>query len=429
MKIYEKSDQLLKRALAVTPVAAQTYSKSYRYFCQGAAPSFLERGEGCYVWDVDGNKYIDFICALGPVTVGYNNKQINDAIINQLHKGISFSLSTELEVELAEKITQIIPCAEMVRFVKNGSDATFAAVKLARAFTSRNLIAACGYHGMQDWYIGSTANNKGVPQPVCDLTKTFKYNDIDSLRELFVKYPNQVAAVIMEPIQDDGPMEGYLDQVKEIAHDNGALLIFDEVVSGFRYALGGASEYYRVTPDLASFGKGMANGLPISAVAGRREILELIGTKGVFISTTFGGEALSLAGALATIKLLEEPGVYEEFWRLGTKMIEGLNQLIAMHCIEKIVHVSGLPPHAGVSFDGIGSLSYLDIHSIYSQNMIENGILTFAINNLNISHTDKEIEMFLDAADKAFIDIKKAVDADSVDGILKGCKVNPIFKR
>lgn len=429
MKSYEKSEKLLKRALAVTPLAAQTYSKSYRYFCEGTAPSFIDRGEGSYVWDVDGNKYIDFICALGPVTVGYNNKQVNNAIIDQLQKGISFSLSTELEIELAEKITQIIPCAEMVRFVKNGSDATFAAVKLARAFTGREMIASCGYHGMQDWYIGSTANNKGVPQAVCSLTKTFKYNDIDSLKQLFTQYPDQIGAVIMEPIQADGPVDGYLAAVKELVQANGALLIFDEVVSGFRYALGGASEYYQVTPDLAAFGKGMGNGMPISAVAGRREILELIGTQGVFISTTFGGEMLSLAAALATIKLLEQPGVYQEFWRLGTKMIEGLKGLIVKNGVESVVHVSGLAPHAGVSFESSGSLSYLDIHSVYSQRMIENGILTFAINNINMSHTEKEIEHLLFAADKAFADIKSAIEADSVNGILNGGKIDPIFKR
>lgn len=429
MKSYKNSAKLLKRALAVTPLAAQTYSKCYRYFCEGVAPAFIERGDGCYVWDVDGNKYVDFICALGPVTVGYNNKQVNDAIIDQLQKGISFSLSTALEVELAEKITQIIPCAEMVRFVKNGSDATFAAVKLARAFTKRDMVATCGYHGMQDWYIGSTANNKGVPPAVCKLTKTFKYNDIESLQQLFVQYPDQIGAVIMEPIQDDGPVEDYLAKVKEVVHANGAILIFDEVVSGFRYALGGASEYYKVTPDLAAFGKGMANGMPISAVAGRREILEMIGTQGVFISTTFGGETLSLAASLATIKLLEQPGVYQEFWRLGTKVIEGLKHLIVKNGVEKVVYVSGLPPHAGVSFNDFGALSYLDIHSVYSQKMIENGILTFAINNLNMSHTDKEIELFLYAADQAFADIKRTIEADSVDRILKGSKVDPIFKR
>lgn len=426
---YEKSAELLKRALEVTPLAAQTYSKSYRYFCEGAAPVFLDRGDGCYVWDVDGNKYIDFICALGPITVGYNNKKVNDAITNQLRKGISFSLSTALEVELAGKISQIIPCAEMVRFVKNGSDATFSAIKLARAFTKRDMVAACGYHGMQDWYIGSTVNNKGVPQAVSALTKTFTYNNIDSLKQLFMQYPDQIGAVILEPIQADGPLEGYLEAIKELAHDNGALLIFDEVVSGFRYALGGASEYYRVTPDLAAFGKGMANGMPISAVAGRRQIMEMIGSEGVFISTTFGGETLSIAGALATIELLEQPGVYDEFWRLGTKMIEGLQELVVKNGVEAVVHVSGLPPHAGVSFDGIGALSYLDIQSVYSKNMIKNRILTIAINNLNISHTDKEIELFLLAADSAFAEIRKAIEANSVDKVLEGGKVNPIFKR
>ncbi len=425
---YQNSLELLKKAKQVTPLGAQTYSKSYRYFCEGDAPSFLEKGEGCYVWDIDGNKYIDFMCALGPVTVGYNNLRVNEAVIKQLSKGISFSLSTKIEIELAEKITKIIPCAEMVRFVKNGSDATSAAVRLARAFTGRDIIAVSGYHGMQDWYIGSTVNNKGVPKPVCDLTKTFEYNNLDSLNILFKQYPGQIAGVILEPIQSDGPKENYLSDLKKLVHENGALLIFDEVVSGFRYALGGASELYKVIPDLAAFGKGMGNGLPISAVAGKKDIMDLI-SEGIFISTTFGGECLSIAGSLAAISILEQPGVYEHIWKLGDLMLQGLEGLINKFQLNQVLHLSGLAPHSGVIFDGIGSLDYLDINSIYQQKMIEKGILTIGINNINLSHTEKEISLYLEAAEQAMEDIKKAISQDSVKGILRGGKLNPVFKR
>lgn len=426
---FKKSKQLLKRALKVTPLGAQTYSKCYRYFSEGYAPAFIERGEGCYVWDVDGNKYVDFICALGAVTVGYNDPRINEAVIKQLKNGISFSLGSELEVELAEKLRQIIPCAEMTRFVKNGSDATSAAVRLARAYTGRNMVAACGYHGMQDWYIGSTENNKGIPGQVCELTKTFEYNNADSLKQLFDLYPGRIAVVILEPIQADGPSDGFLQSVKEITHANGALLIFDEVVSGFRYALGGASEIYNVTPDLAAIGKGMGNGLPISAVVGKGEIIELIGTKGVFISTTFGGETLSIAGALQTIKILEQPGVYDQIWRLGDMELNGLKSLISKHGLNEVLGVGGLAPHGGVWFEGTGSLDYLDINSVYQQKMVEKGILAHDINNISLSHTEKEIELFLAAADEAMFDIKSAIKQDTVAGILKGDKINPIFKR
>ncbi len=428
-KKYAKSEELLARARRVTPLGSQTYSKSIRYFCEGAAPAFLERGQGSHVWDVDGNEFVDFMCALGPVTVGYNDPQVNAAVIAQLQKGISFSMATEIEVELAEALTRIVPCAEMVRFVKNGSDATSSAVRLARAFTGRDLVAVCGYHGMQDWYIASTSNRRGIPEDVCALTKTFDYNNMGSLQQLFADYPGQVAAVILEPIQSDGPKEGYLAELRKVTKEAGALLIFDEVVSGFRYALGGASELYKVTPDLAAFGKGMGNGLPISAVAGRADVMELIGTQGVFISTTFGGETLSMAGSLATLKILGQPGTYERIWKLGTRLLEGIRTAITRHHVGEVVKVSGLPPHGGVGFEGKGDLDYLDMLSIYQQRMVEGGILTTGINNISLAHTEADIDQFIAAADTAFADIRRALDQNSLQGILTAGKVNPIFKR
>ena len=428
MKTYDKSNEMLSRAKQVTPLGAQTYSKSSRYYCEGNAPAFIDRGEGCYVYDVDGNKYIDFVCALGPITIGYNDKRINEAVIQQLNKGIIFSQQTEAELLLAEKVIEVIPCAEMVRFVKNGSDATTAAIRLARAYTNRELVAVSGYHGMHDWYIGSTVNNKGVPKAVCDLTKPFEYNNISSLRDLFEKFPNQIAAVILEPIQGDGPVEGYLQELKDLTEKNGAVLIFDEVVSGFRYALGGASELYNVKPDLVTFGKGMGNGLPISAVAGKADILKLI-EKGVFVSTTFGGEALSLAGALKTISILEAENSYKHIWELGEIMLTGLKELVKKYNLEEVIKVTGLAPHGGISFEGTGSLSYLDINSVYRDIMTQNGVLTIGINNINLSHTKKDIETFLYASEQAMVAIKKAVEKDSLQDVISGGKVDPIFKR
>ncbi|MFZ7133085.1 MAG: aminotransferase class III-fold pyridoxal phosphate-dependent enzyme [Eubacteriales bacterium] len=428
MKKFDKSNEMLVRAKRVTPLGAQTYSKSYRYYCEGNAPAFIDRGEGCYVYDVDGNKYIDFVCALGPITIGYNDKRVNQAVMEQLSKGIIFSQQSEVELLLAEKVTKIIPCAEMVRFVKNGSDATTSAIRLARAYTNRELVAVSGYHGMHDWYIGSTTNNKGVPKAVCELTKSFEYNDISSLKNLFEKFPNQIAAVILEPIQGDGPNKGYLQELKELSEKNGAILVFDEVVSGFRYALGGASELYDVKPDLVTFGKGMGNGLPISAVAGKADILKLI-EQGVFISTTFGGEALSLAGALKTISILEEKNSYQHIWELGEIMLVGLKNLVNKYALETVISVTGLAPHGGISFEGAGSLSYLDINSVYSDIMTENGVLTIGINNINLSHTKKHIEIFLDASEKAMVAIKKAVENDSLQDVTSRGKVDPIFKR
>lgn len=425
---YQKSNALLKRAKKVTPLGAQTFSKSYRYYCEENSPAFIERGEGAYVFDVDGNKFIDFVCALGPITIGYNDERINNAVINQLKKGIIFSQQAEVEVLLAEKISEVIPCAEMVRFVKNGSDATTAAIRLARAYTKRDIVAVSGYHGMHDWYIGSTENDKGIPKVVGNLTKSFIYNDLDSLKNLFKQYPNQISAVILEPIQADGPKEDYLKNLKELVSENGALLIFDEVVSGFRYALGGAAELYNVVPDMVTFGKGMGNGMPISAVAGKTEILKLI-EEGVFISTTFGGEALSMAASLEVIKILEKKESFDKIWKLGNIMLEGLNNLVAKYNMQNILKVSGLAPHCGLIFEGIRKLDYLDINSIFSQTMIEEGIITVGINNINLSHTKEDIEHYLNAVEKAILKIKEAIKDGTTSNILKGKKVDPIFKR
>lgn len=426
MQKFTKSQELLNRELQVSPLAAQTYSKSYRYFCQGLAPSYMDHGEGCYIYDVDGNKFIDYMCALGPITVGYNEPSVNEAVIKQVNKFASGSLQSELEVELAEKLCEIVPCAEMVRFVKNGGDATTAAIRLARAFTGREMVLMSGYHGMHDWSIGASENHKGVPEAVRKLTVNFIYNDLDDLECKLKQY--EAAAVILEPVQSNGPQEGYLQGVKALAHKYGALLIFDEVVSGFRYALGGGSEMFGVVPDLAAFGKGMANGYPISAVAGRKDILQQI-EQGVFVSTTFGGDSISMAAALATIKILEQPGFYEHITKIGTIQCDGIEKLIHKYSLEEVLSVSGLPAHAGVSFEGHGSLSYLDVQSVYSQTMVENGILVFAIYNLNKSHTEREAEAYLKATDEAFAKIKDAIERDSVAHILKGSKVDPVFKR
>lgn len=426
MNSFFKSEELLERELKVSPLASQTYSKSYRYFCKGISPFYMDHGEGCYIYDVDDNKFIDFICALGPITVGYNDPIVNEAVIKQVKKFASGSLQSEIEVDLAEKICDIIPCAEMVRFVKNGGDATTAAIRLARAYTNRDVVLMSGYHGMNDWSIGASENNKGVPKVVCDLTINFEYNNLEDLETKLNE--NEVAAVILEPIQSDGPKNDYLNKVKEITHKHGAVLIFDEVVSGFHYALGGAQELFDVQPDLVAFGKGMGNGYPISAVAGRKELLQQI-EEGVFISTTFGGDSIAMAASLATLSILERPGYYDHINMIGNMIKSGIEERIKKNNVEKVVQFSGLPAHCGISVNDVGSLSYLDIQSLYSQTMLQNGVLVFAICFLNANHTEKEVNIYLDATDKAFSLIRTAIDNDSVDELLVGEKVNPVFKR
>ena len=429
MRSFEKSNALIEREKKVAPLAAQTFSKSYRYFIPGSSPMFVERAEGTRMYDVDGNEFIDFNGCLGPITLGFNYPRVNEAIIEQLNKGIIFSTQAPVECELAEKLVEVIPCAEMVKFVKNGSDATTAAIRLARAYTGRERVAMCGYHGMHDWSIGASANNKGVPMAVRELTKTFKYNDIESLENLLSEHPGEYAAVIMEPIQSNGTTKEYLQAVVDTAHKHGAIAIFDEVVSGFRYAIGGASEYYGVTPDMASYGKGCANGMPISFVAGKRELISQI-EQGVFVSMTFGGDAVSMAAALATVKEMQEKDVIGHIWKIGTIILEGMKELVAKYGLEEVITISGLAPHCGAAFDGIGSLNYLDIHSVFTKCMLEKGIFTQALANSYYSHTEEDAKKYVEAVDYAFATIKEAIEKDSLDGILpEGVRVNPVFKR
>ncbi|MCL6648799.1 MAG: aminotransferase class III-fold pyridoxal phosphate-dependent enzyme, partial [Chloroflexi bacterium] len=259
----ERSLALKARAARRIPTLAQTFSKAPTQFVQGVAPVYLERGAGSHVWDVDGNEYIDYPMALGPVILGHNEPAVTAAAIAQLERGIAFSLPHPLELELAELLVEVIPCAEMVRFGKNGSDATSGAIRAARALTGRDLIACCGYHGWQDWFIGTTSRSRGVPAAVRALTRVFRYNDLASLEQVFAEHPGQVAAVILEPVGVVPPQPGFLEGVRELAHRHGALLIFDEVVTGFRLALGGAQQLFGVTPDLACFGKALGNGFPV----------------------------------------------------------------------------------------------------------------------------------------------------------------------
>ena len=234
MSRYTKSEQLLERALKTIPLGSQTFSKSTTQYPLGVSPYFIQKGKGSKVWDVDGNEYIDYINSLASITLGYADPDVTKAVTDQLQEGVIFSLSHPIEMQVAETLCEMVPCAEKVRFGKNGSDATAGAIRIARAFTSRDHVAVCGYHGWQDWYIGSTARSRGVPQVVRDLTHTFPYNDLPALDALLKKHSGEFAAVMLEPMNVFAPAPGYLEGLKALTHQHGALLIFDETITGFR---------------------------------------------------------------------------------------------------------------------------------------------------------------------------------------------------
>ncbi len=294
-KRYKKSEDFLDRALQVIPLGSQTFSKSKTALPFGVSPYFVERAKGSRMWDIDGNAYLDFVSALCCVTLGYLDPDVDAAVRAQMDSGVTFSLPHRLETEVAELLVEMIPCAEKVRFAKNGTDATSGAIRVARAYTGRNRVAVCGYHGWQDWYIGTTLRDLGVPQAVKELSHTYTFNDIGSLQRLLDAHPGEFAAVMLEPLNVAYPKDGFLEKVQAAARAHGALLVFDETITGFRYATGGAQQEFGVTPDLATFGKGIANGYPLSALVGKSEYMKVV--EDIFFSGTFGGETLSLAAA------------------------------------------------------------------------------------------------------------------------------------
>ena len=423
---YSKSQALLKRAAKTVPLASQTFSKSHISYPQGRAPLFLDSGNGCYVTDVDGNEYIDFVSGLLPVILGYADPDVDQAVIEQISRGVTLSLATMLEMELAELLVDLIPCAEMARFGKNGSDATAGAVRLARAFTNRDRVAVCGYHGWQDWYIGTTPRNLGVPKAVQELSHPFPFNNVEALDRVLSAHTGEFACVIMEAMNAVDPAPGYLEGVRDLAHDHGALFIIDEIITGFRYSLGGAQELFRVTPDLATFGKGMGNGYAISAVVGRSDIMTLM--EDIFFSFTAGGETVGLAGALATIRKIRDCDVVSHLWRAGEKVQAALTAKLRAHHLESAIVPVGKPPWLLLSFVDIGKCTGWQIKTLFMQEMLTRGILIQSSHNFSFAHKDAELDKLLSVYDEVIPILADAVHNDAMGHLLLGPAMEPLFQ-
>lgn len=422
---YARSQRMLDRAEHVIPLGSQTFSKSKIQLPPGAAPLFLSHGHGGRAFDVDGNEYVDFINALMPNVLGYRDPDVDLAIRRQLTRGISFSLPTELEMQLAERLVAHIPCAEMARFGKNGTDATSAAIRLARAATRRDRVMVCGYHGWQDWYIGTTSRNLGVPAAVSALSHMVPYGDLAAVEALFVKYPDEFAALILEPAGATEPTPGYLQGLKDLIHRHGALLIFDEIITGFRWSLGGAQAYYGVAPDLACFGKAMGNGMPISAVVGRADIMRLM--EDIFYSATFGGEALSLAAAIATIDKIEREKVTDRLWQVGGELKRRANEKIAAAKLDDTIALVGAGPWGILTYKDHPRGSKEAIKTLFLREMIAAGVLVNASHNVCFAHTAADCACALAAYDHALAAIRDALDGGDISRQLGNQVIKPVF--
>jgi glutamate-1-semialdehyde 2,1-aminomutase len=423
---YNNSERQLARALRTIPLGSQTFSKSKTQYPYGVSPFFLSKGMGSHVWDVDGNEYIDFVNGLAAITLGYNDTDVNGAVEAQLHDGVIFSLPHPLEAEVAEKIVTMVPCAEMVRFAKNGSDATAGAIRLARAYTGRDHVAVCGYHGWQDWYIGSTTRNLGVPKSTQELTHPFPYNNLGALAELFDSLPGKVAAVILEPMNTEEPHEGFLQQILELTHARGALLIFDETITGFRFSNGGAQGLFGVTPDLATLGKGIANGFPLSAVVGRSDVMRLM--EEIFFSSTFGGETLSLAAGLATLGKLERVPVTETLRVQGQKVLDGLKELIGRHQVGHFLAAGGHPSWSFLLLHDLPPEMLWGVKTLLLQELFARGILSLGTHNMSYSHSDADIGQLLHGYDEIVPLLRQVVEGRRLEDFLRCEPLKPLFK-
>jgi glutamate-1-semialdehyde aminotransferase len=418
-----RSEALYARALGLIPAATQTLAKGPSQFVEGVAPKYLRRGQGVRVWDVDGNEYLDFSMGVGPLVLGYRHPEVDEAVRAQLDDGITFSLMHPLEVELAERVRALVPGAESVRFSKTGCDVTSAAVRLARAYTGRDKVLCCGYHGWHDWYVGVTDRHAGVPQAVRDLTHTFRYNDLDSVAGAI---DDDTACVILEPVTFEAPRNGFLHALRALCDARGALLVFDEMWTGFRLALGGAQEAFDVQADLACFSKAVANGMPLSVLTGRADVMALL-EQPVFFFTTFGGEALSLAAARATLDVLQARDVPAHLARLGRRLRDGYNHLAAELGLD-FTRCIGYPCRTLVAFDAAAG-DPLVLKSFVQQELIRRGILWGGFHNLSLAHTEADVERALGAYAEALVLLREAVRAGDVAARLRGRPVAPVFRR
>jgi glutamate-1-semialdehyde 2,1-aminomutase len=423
------------RLLKVIPGGAHTYSRGHDQY-PANAPQILARGEGAYVFDADGNRFLDYGMALRAVHLGYAEEEIDQAAWRQIRAGNNLTRPSLIELEAAEKFVAMIDSVDMVKFTKNGSTSVSAAVKLARAYTGRELVARCAEHpffSYDDWFIGSTPITRGIPAETIEKTKMFAYNDLASLERLLDSNPGKFACVVLEPASTHEPAPGFLPGVEALCRKHGTVFILDEMITGFRWHMKGAQHLYGVTPDLCTFGKAMANGFSVSCVAGRRELMELgsiefEGRERVFLlSTTHGAEMAGLGAFVATMDFMQRNDVVAHLWSYGAKLVAMLNRRAAAHGIDASFKAGGIacsPYFATLGADGKPSLP---LRTLFLQEMIRHGVLIPWI-ALSYRHGEAELAFTEQAADKAFAVYRRALD-QGVDKHLVGPAIKPVFRK
>ena len=430
---YEHGRALVKRAHAAIPGGAHTYAKGDDQFPIDAPP-FIIRGRGCHVWDLDGNEFIEYNMGLRAVTLGHGYEPVVQAVASKLRGGTNFTRPAPIEVECAEVFLQTVPMAEMVKFCKDGSTAVDAALRLARAHTGRDKVAICGDHpffSTSDWFIGTTGMPAGIPRWIRETTLKFQYNDLASVEALFNLYTDQIACVILEAARTVEPEPGFLASLKALCHREGALLVFDEMITGFRWHAAGAQAVYGVTPDLATFGKAMANGFALSAIAGRRDIMELGGLdtdrERVFLlSTTHGAETHSLAAGIATMRIYREADVIGHLYRQGRRLRDGISRIVGTLGLQGYFDCIGRDCCLLYSTCGADKKPSQPFRTLFLQEIIARGVIAPAF-VVSYSHTDKDIDQTVEIVGEALAVYRRALE-DGVERYLRGRAVKPVFR-
>lgn len=434
LKTTNEIEALRRRAHELIPGGCHTYAKGDDQFPE-QAPPFIARGNGCHVWDLDGREFVEYGMGLRAVTLGHAFAPVVEAVTRQLSCGTNFTRPAPIEVECAEQLLALVPTAEMVKFCKDGSHAVDGAVRLARACTGRDMVAICGDHpffSTSDWFIGTTEMNAGIPQATRRLVVTFKYNDLASLEAMFAQHPGQIACVVMEAARTEEPVLGYLEAVKRITHANGALLVFDEMITGFRWHVSGAQHEYGVTPDLSTFGKALANGFSVSALTGRQEIMQLGGSdhdgERVFLlSTTHGAEAHQLASALATMRFYRDNPVVETLYARGAQLRQGLERAVEDNGLVGYVEVVGRDCNLLFGTRDADKQPSQPFRTLFMQEMVKRGVIapSFVV---SYSHSEADIDGTLQVINEALKVYRKALE-EGVNKYLHCRPVKPVFRR
>ncbi|GAA4397044.1 glutamate-1-semialdehyde 2,1-aminomutase [Fodinibacter luteus] len=433
---FARSVAAQRRLHELVPGGAHTYARGADQYPADQAPVIV-RGQGARVVDVDGNEFVEYGMGLRSVTLGHAYRPVVDAVCRAASDGVSFTRPSVRELEAAERFVEQVPTAEMVKFAKNGSDATTAALRLARAATGRDLVAICGDHpffSVDDWFIGTTPMDAGIPRSVREATVTFRYNDLASLEALLDAHPGQVAAVFLEPATCTAePAPGFLEGVRALADRDGFVLVFDEMITGMRWSAAGAQAVYGVTPDLSTWGKALGNGFAVSALAGRRHLMELgglsTGEPRVFLlSTTHGAETTGLAAFLAVSDAYRERDVVGVMEARGAALRAGFRAVVADHGLEGVVEVTGRPSCLVFGTRDHREVPSQAFRALFLQEMLARGVLAQSF-VISAAHTDDDVERTLEAADGALAVYAKAIAAETTDGFLVGPPVAPALRR